>query len=374
MTTTTIITIPRKVSEMSIDQVYLFMFGQDNPNILPNTIACYLDSDKLNEITTLLGDLRLTEEERSCHYLGEGDLRKFFLIKDQGFRHPVLCRVSIDLPLAGAPVNLLDPVVLEEKVSNPLLVFLCSFGDYEIKEVDDRLKAYSFIHKPRPADKITFGLLSSCNGSVDVTQYPLNDNHSARLNLELNYGEKFISHYDKIVTKLKDKTGGLFIFHGCPGSGKTTFIKYLAHKFGASRPFIFVPPSSVSALSSPSLMPVLFQYQNSVLVLEDAENAVVSRDEGRGNEDLVTSILNLGDGILGSILNFSIILTFNTKKDNIDRALLRKGRLAYEYEFTALDVPSSQKLIDSLNKDHKATEPMVISDIYGLDDETNQTK
>ena len=40
------------------------------------------------------------------------------------------------------------------------------------------------------------------------------------IDLELNYGEKFISTHEKILKSLQTKKHGLFLFHGDPGVGK----------------------------------------------------------------------------------------------------------------------------------------------------------
>jgi ATP-dependent 26S proteasome regulatory subunit len=105
--------------------------------------------------------------------------------------------------------------------------------------------------------------------------------------------------------------------------------------------------------------------------MEDAEKAVISREEGLGNESLVSSLLNIGDGILGSMLNLSIILTFNTARENVDKALLRKGRLHYEHEFNKLSIVDAQALINKLKKKFDVVEPMSLAEIYNIDDDNN---
>jgi hypothetical protein len=111
-----------------------------------------------------------------------------------------------------------------------------------------------------------------------------------------------------------------------------------------------------------------------VLVLEDAEKAVVARNNQQGNESLVSALLNIGDGIMGSILNLSMIVSFNTDKENVDEALLRKGRLLYEHSFDKLSKEDSQRLLNKLNKNYTATEAMSLADIYNVEVETNHKK
>jgi ATP-dependent 26S proteasome regulatory subunit len=122
------------------------------------------------------------------------------------------------------------------------------------------------------------------------------------------------------------------------------------------------------------MMPLLMENKDIVLVIEDAEKALVSRDES-GRSDLVSTILNLTDGFLGHALNITVVATFNTAKEKIDEALLRKGRLKHCYEFGKLSKEQARKLADSLNLPRTSiTESMTLADIYNLEAETGYVK
>ena len=49
----------------------------------------------------------------------------------------------------------------------------------------------------------------------------------------------------------------------------------------------------------------------------------------------------------------------------IDSALLRKGRLISQHEFSKLSTEDAQKLSNQLGFSTKITEPMTLADIYG---------
>ena len=137
---------------------------------------------------------------------------------------------------------------------------------------------------------------------------------------------------------------------------------------------LFIPPSMAEMLSEPSIIPFLMEKKNSILIIEDAER-VISDREGNGSPAGVSNILNLTDGILGDCLNIQVIATFNMKRERIDQALLRKGRLIAEHKFEKLAVDETNKLLDHLGKNHKSTEPMSLADIYNVDsDEVRITK
>ena len=87
----------------------------------------------------------------------------------------------------------------------------------------------------------------------------------------------------------------------------------------------------------------LISNSNSILVIEDAEELIVSRDQKRNSN--LAMILNMTDGILGESLGIQIIATFNTDLKNIDPALKRKGRLKSSYEFKPLESEKANQLL-----------------------------
>jgi len=186
--------------------------------------------------------------------------------------------------------------------------------------------------------------------------------------LDLNYGEDFTSkHHQNIVEKLTNEAGGVYIFSGQPGTGKTSYIKYLTSLVG--RNFVFISNGMVQGLMEPRFVSLMADNKNAVLVLEDAENAVVKR--GQDNASLVSNILNMSDGILSDVLNISFIITYNTSTSDVDEAILRKGRMKYFYQFNALSQVAAQKKIDSMKLSFQARGPMILGDIYNLDAQNN---
>lgn len=190
------------------------------------------------------------------------------------------------------------------------------------------------------------------------------------INIELNYGSKFLPVEKEIVKRLSENNKGLYMFHGPPGTGKSTFLKYLTTQ--VKKDFIYIPAIMVdSFINNPSNFASLLQKKNSVLILEDAEKAIIKRLNDGIDSSSVTSLLNISDGILGDILKCPIVLTYNCPKQDIDEALRRKGRLQIDYEFGPLDLEDSKKLAKHLGFskkqiDDNITENMVIADIYNL--------
>ena len=226
----------------------------------------------------------------------------------------------------------------------------------------------------RKKKKSNINLVKSDMGHMDTEEFDL---FVSPMELELNYGSEFLKVHDVIVKKLNENNGkGIILLHGDPGTGKTSYIKHLTTLI-KDKDILFIPPSMAEMLSEPTIIPFLMDHKNSILIIEDAER-VISDREGNGSPAGVSNILNLTDGILGDCLSIQIVATFNMKREKIDQALLRKGRLIAEHKFSKLNADDTNILLKHLKKDHQVSEGMTLADIYNIDVElfkaTNKSK
>lgn len=237
------------------------------------------------------------------------------------------------------------------------------------KEVASKLA--NIIIPYKKTSKSNIYILTSGYGDLNLTPLPIKSHEE--MNLELNYGKDFLDIHTKVLRALNEQESGLLLFNGEPGTGKSSYIKYLCSGI-IKRKIAYIPVSLINQLTSPQMLPLLTENKDIVLVLEDAEKALVSRDVSEYT-DIVQSILNLTDGILGGALNVSIIATFNTDKEKIDTALLRKGRLRVSYEFKKLTLEQTLDLAEELNKDtSRITEGMTLADIYNIEEDPGHAK
>lgn len=214
--------------------------------------------------------------------------------------------------------------------------------------------------------KSSINLIKSNDGMLGIEGFDIKVDD---IDVELNYGKDFKPVHEKIVERLNTPNDkGIILFHGDPGSGKTTYLRYLT-KLIKDKDVLFVPPSLTEALSDPSIIPFLMEHKNSVLFIEDGERVISDRQGINTSSTGVSNILNLTDGILGDCLSIQIVVTFNMSKEKIDSALLRKGRLIAEHKFGELTKDDTQKLMDKLGKKYSVEKGMVLADIYNIDEE-----
>lgn len=191
------------------------------------------------------------------------------------------------------------------------------------------------------------------------------------LNVEDNYNDEFSEIHQMIHKRLSQKKDkGLVLLHGKPGTGKTSYIRYLITSL--RKKVIFLPPNMASAITNPDLMKLLINNPDSIFVIEDAENIIIDREENGYSP--VSTLLNISDGLLSDCLNIQIVCSFNTDLSKVDSALLRKGRLIAQYEFKELETEKAQKLSDKLGFKTTITSPMTLTDIYNQHEKVFENK
>lgn len=173
--------------------------------------------------------------------------------------------------------------------------------------------------------------------------------------VEGNYTPKVREDYQEAIKDLNNDSpsGRIVIMRGPAGTGKTHLIRAMLLQVPDAM-FVLISPEVVTNLAGPELLPLLMNYRGGttgpiVLVLEDADRCLVAR--GDQNMSLIQSLLNLGDGILGSLLDIRIVATTNADELNLDKAVTRPGRLSKMLDVNHLDPLTAQQIFRRLLPD-----------------------
>ena len=237
-------------------------------------------------------------------------------------------------------------------------------NDNSISNAIDIIK--NWIVKYDKEDKIEFGIaaIDSC-GNIYTSYY---DYKYPNIDVDANYNDDL--PYDKICNLIENEgMSELMLFYGDPGTGKTSLIKHFINKY-PEKDFVFLDGSILVNAQQTSIMSYFLENQNTIFILEDCEKVLMSRDNSIN--PIMPILLNITDGIIGDVLGIKMICTFNTSLNNIDKALLRKGRLSLKYEFKALNINKAKKLAGD-NAD-LVTKDMNLADIYYIKIENDYSK
>lgn len=131
-----------------------------------------------------------------------------------------------------------------------------------------------------------------------------------------------------------------YLFHGQPGTGKTSVARALAHHFGLR--VYYLPLGDME--TDGNLMSLISSVNpRSVLLIEDIDvyHAATERSEEEGRPSLA-AMLNALDGVWTPHGLVTVMTTNN--REALDGALIRPGRVDVSEEFTALDSEQAQRL------------------------------
>lgn len=176
-----------------------------------------------------------------------------------------------------------------------------------------------------------------------------------------NYNDDFNAVDEKIRQLIHSDESSIMILHGKPGTGKTSYIRDLIAT-NSDVKFYWLDSSMFNYIDTSEFIEFIATCKNAVLVLEDSESLLASRED-KANP-AIQSLLSISDGMLGDSLKLKFICTFNTDLRNIDKAILRKGRMKVKYEFKDLETEKVKNIFRKIGVDEKLAKPMPICDVY----------
>lgn len=146
-----------------------------------------------------------------------------------------------------------------------------------------------------------------------------------------------------------------YLFHGAPGTGKTSVARALASHFGLRT--YYLPLADIDR--DANLMQLVAGIgPRSMLLLEDVDayRTATSRAQGTGDAS-IAAMLNSLDGIW-TPPGLVTVMTTN-HRDALDPALVRAGRVDVDEELTVLDLDQAERMLEAFGRADLAAERFV---------------
>jgi hypothetical protein len=163
-------------------------------------------------------------------------------------------------------------------------------------------------------------------------------------------------------------SGRLLLWHGAPGTGKTTAIRSLARAWGAWCRTLFVVDPERFLGEAGYLMTVLLGADDHeeegdqptwrLIVIEDADE-LLRADAKRVAGQSLSRLLNLADGFIGRGLRTLVLITTNEPLGGLHPAVVRPGRCLAEIEFPALSPAEASALLGGA-----VTAPLTLAKVF----------
>jgi SpoVK/Ycf46/Vps4 family AAA+-type ATPase len=161
---------------------------------------------------------------------------------------------------------------------------------------------------------------------------------------------------------------GITIFRGPPGTGKTSYLRHLISTLSHTHRFYYLPLNAIRNLSSPEMVDFWLRLDRipgewkRIVVLEDAEELLMERtfdEQGK-----VSSMLNIGDGLMSDCLRMPLLCTVNCPLEKLDPAIRRPGRLTAVREFRRLDKKRAERIAASMKISLPKQDDYSLAEIY----------
>ena len=299
-------------------------------------------------------------------------------------------------------LNLADEILVDTGDSNSrFVVFLCnevicrlycSMHTWQwIMAGDDQSKLKSLtekLHKALPAMEIIkdgrLPMTFWTSGTHGIVQRSRRIEAPDWSDIEQNYPSEVGAELSKLMEMKPGKSGQLILFHGTPGTGKTTAIRSLLKHWNSwCQGDYIVDPEKFFGGSAEYMIDVLLSNDNTgydedeydddeeeapidpwhLYVIEDSDELLTDDAKARTGQAL-SRLLNVVDGMIGQGLRLLVLVTTNEPMANIHPAIKRPGRCLANIEFRKFNKQEAGIWLSDKDNAVLANEDKTLAELY----------
>ena len=236
----------------------------------------------------------------------------------------------------------------------------CYYSSGEEAKIEEIIEVVKSIKPPQKSNNAIFVPVETF-GSVGLRSITF---PTTGCSIATHFNNNLQPFHTNTVKQLnKPEGGGLLLIYGKSGTGKTSYLKHLITQI--DKRVVVIPSSVVIQLLDIKMLTFLANHKNVVLVIENANDILISRE--KEGQSMVSNILNLCDGLLTDGLHIKIICIFDGNIGSIDNAIARKGRLIGAYEFKELEAEKATNLSNALGYNITYQKAACLADVFNSD-------